>query len=122
MDNGIGVTSAGLTLPSLTTQILTISILTLRRTLQHRSIQTQRPIRSSYDYVVVGSGTSGSVVAGRLSENPAQSVLVLEAGGPQTVITDSPSHARQQFESDMDWAYRTVPQYPNAGNAYRDNG
>ena len=35
---------------------------------------------SEFDYVVVGSGSAGSVLGGRLSENPETSVVVLEAG------------------------------------------
>ena len=38
------------------------------------------PISKEFDFIVVGGGTAGNVVAGRLAENPNVSVLVVEAG------------------------------------------
>ncbi|KAJ6551738.1 aryl-alcohol oxidase-like protein [Mycena capillaripes] len=67
----------------------------------------------SYDFVIVGGGTSGNVVANRLTENPKFSVLVLEAGVSNEGVTDSivpflvGDFLAQPF---YDWNYTTVPQ------------
>lgn len=111
-------TSTAAALPSVAAQLITVAILVLQRTIRHNSVHTRRPVEKEYDFVVVGAGSAGSVIAGRLTENEDVSVLVLEAGGPQTVLTDMPGHERQQLRTEVDWSYTTTSQSPNAGNAY----
>ncbi|SEB54706.1 GMC family oxidoreductase [Terriglobus roseus] len=67
-------------------------------------------LRAHYDFIVCGSGSSGSVVARRLAEIDGASVLLLEAGG----IDDLPAveEANQwtsNLGSDRDWAFKTQP-------------
>ena len=63
------------------------------------------------DYVVVGAGSSGAAVAARLSEDPAVSVLLLEAGGPdRSIRLHVPAAFSKLFRGPYDWNYDTVPQ------------
>jgi choline dehydrogenase len=59
---------------------------------------------------VIGGGTAGCVVAARLAENASVSVLLVEAGGPQTVITDMPGNTLFLVGGEFDWNYHVVPQ------------
>jgi len=71
-----------------------------------------------YDYIVVGGGTSGLVVANRLSEDYNVSVAVIEAGGVELYnpnITDTSKYGNA-FGTAVDWQYESVPQI-YAGNA-----
>ena len=63
------------------------------------------------DYVVVGTGSAGSVVANRLSADPAVQVVVLEAGPrDKDKFIHIPAGFAKLFRGDMDWNYLTEPQ------------
>jgi len=66
----------------------------------------------SYDYIVVGSGASGAVVAARLSENPAHQVLLIEAGPDDTSpwIGVPLGFARVLANPDYMWRYESGPE------------
>ena len=56
------------------------------------------------DYVIVGAGSAGCVLAGRLSEDPDVDVLLLEAGGPDTAAElHVPAMFPLAFKSSLDW-------------------
>ena len=64
-----------------------------------------------FDYVVVGAGTAGCVLAGRLTEDPDVRVLVLEAGSAERTRAMTVPHAwPQNFGSAADWGELTTPQ------------
>lgn len=65
-----------------------------------------KEIDHDYDFIVIGSGSGGSVVASRLSEVPEWKVLLLEAGGHETEISDVPLLSLYLHKSKLDWKYR----------------
>lgn len=67
------------------------------------------PLYKEYDFVVIGGGSAGAVVANRLSEIPHWTVLLLEAGPDENEISDVPSLAAYLQLSNMDWQYKTEP-------------
>jgi len=71
-----------------------------------------------YDYIVVGAGSAGCVLAARLSEDPSTRVLLLEAGGPdsQTEI-HIPAAFGKLFQTEVDWNYHTAPQPDLSGRS-----
>lgn len=66
---------------------------------------------SAADYVIIGAGSAGCVLAHRLSEDPGTRVLLLEAGGPDKAFEiQVPVAFAKLFKTENDWAYYTEPQ------------
>lgn len=70
------------------------------------SIQELLP---EYDYVIIGGGSAGAVVANRLSENKNCTVLLLEAGGDENVLTELPITTSLFQNKSLDWGFKTEP-------------
>ncbi|MCG0285365.1 GMC family oxidoreductase [Streptomyces sp. PSAA01] len=69
------------------------------------------PSSELFDYVIVGAGSAGCVLASRLTEDPAARVLLLEAGGEDTNENiKAPAGLGLLFHSEVDWNYQTVGQ------------
>jgi len=64
-----------------------------------------------YDYIIVGAGSAGCVLANRLSEDPSVRVLLLEAGGSdRSLKIKIPAAFPQQFHTKLDWDFATEPE------------
>jgi choline dehydrogenase-like flavoprotein len=65
----------------------------------------------SADYVIVGAGSAGCVLANRLSEDPSVRVLLLEAGGKDSSMNIRiPAAFAKQFHTKLDWDLSTEPE------------
>ena len=66
----------------------------------------------SFDYVIVGAGSAGCVMANRLSENPKNKVLLLEAGGPDTSFWIRVPVGFQKLlnHPTLNWNFETEPE------------
>ena len=92
-------------------QVIAVALAILQRDVQHTSIDNSEPFYAAYDYIVVGAGSAGCVVARRLSDDRHVSVLLLEAGGPQSFVTDLPGMEQLVWPTGaFNWNYQIAPQ------------
>jgi choline dehydrogenase len=64
-----------------------------------------------YDYIIIGAGSAGCVLANRLSEDPSVRVLLLEAGGKdRSLKIKIPAAFPEQFHTKLDWDFATEPE------------
>lgn len=63
-----------------------------------------------YDYIIVGAGSAGSVVANRLSKDANLKVLLLEAGNEPNLISEAAAFPVHLQGTEHDWKFKTVPQ------------
>ena len=79
---------------------------------------------TAFDYIVIRAGSAGAVVAGRLSEDPAVRVLLVEAGGSgRHVNVQLPAAFPKQFKTGHDWEFYTEPEpHLNGRTIYHPRG
>lgn len=83
---------------------------------ENKNLDTTTSTTEKFDFIVIGAGSAGCVLANRLSANPRHRVLLLEAGpGDTHPLLHIPAAFPKFFESNLDWNLKTVSQ-TNLGN------
>ncbi|XP_050069179.1 glucose dehydrogenase [FAD, quinone]-like [Anopheles maculipalpis] len=72
-------------------------------------LPSQPIVQPEYDFVIVGAGSAGSVLANRLSEVSDWSILLIEAGPGENLLMDIPMAAHYLQNFNINWDYRTKP-------------
>ncbi|XP_074039048.1 glucose dehydrogenase [FAD, quinone] [Leptinotarsa decemlineata] len=70
-------------------------------------VEDSNSFKEFYDFVIIGAGSGGCVVANRLTENPKWNVLLLEAGEDENFLSDVPLMAAFQSSTGFNWGYKS---------------
>ncbi|XP_054165987.1 oxygen-dependent choline dehydrogenase 1-like [Oppia nitens] len=101
---------AALGMATIGIKLIAISIAINARDFKHDSLVSREYWFTAYDYIVVGAGTAGSVLAARLADDITKTVLLLEAGGAQNSSTDIPALRPSLKGTEIDWNHEILPQ------------
>ncbi|MGH2414763.1 MAG: GMC family oxidoreductase, partial [Microcystaceae cyanobacterium] len=92
-------------------ELTTFQLDRTKRILQETTVKTNENAMIQYDYIVVGAGSAGCVVANRLTEDRETTVLLLEAGNPDTKPEiQIPAECVNLLGSEVDWGYFSEPE------------
>lgn len=78
--------------------------------IQEKFVPDTSKFREKYDFIIVGAGSGGCVVANRLTENKNWNVLLIEAGGDESFFTDIPLLQAGLGVTQYNWGYRAQRQ------------
>jgi choline dehydrogenase len=82
----------------------------IARQIRANQLKLASELKTRFDYIVCGAGTSGSVVAARLASDPNTQVLLLEAGGTdETDLITDPNNWPKAIGTDLHWPFVAEP-------------
>ncbi|XP_029680539.1 glucose dehydrogenase [FAD, quinone]-like [Formica exsecta] len=75
-----------------------------------------------FDFIIIGAGVAGPIIARRLSDNPWRKILLIEAGPEEPTMTAIPALAFKAINTDLDWKFKTEPTSPHPTACLKTNG
>jgi choline dehydrogenase-like flavoprotein len=66
--------------------------------------------KKEYDFIIIGGGSAGSLIANRLAQEQGYRVLLLEAGGNENFLSEIPTLSISLQQTSLNWGYVTEPQ------------